>query len=100
MVLGKSHYWEDGSEHFYPLDYSSLKTAQKRMDKLLEAGILTRATGWNGGFIQFLGYTPETEAGLEQERHEWICAKMEWDKNQITRVNKEIERAEKLSSYL
>lgn len=70
-------------------DKFSLKTAQKRMDKLLAAGIITRATGWNGGFIQFLGYTPETEAGLEQERNDWLEAKKAWDEKHITKKSKD-----------
>ncbi|WP_410492863.1 LPD29 domain-containing protein [Dysgonomonas sp. GY75] len=48
MALGKSHLWEDGSGHFYPLSYSSLKTAQKRLDKLQAAGIACKTTSRNG----------------------------------------------------
>ena len=90
MVLGKTHYWEDGSEHFYPLCYSSLKTAQKRIDKLMAAGVKCRLTGRNGGYLIFEGYTDETEIMLEQERQEWIHAKVAWDnKNVKQTVNAE-----------
>ena len=82
MALGKTHYWEDGSEHFYPLTYSSRKTAQKRIDKLKEAGMKCKLTGWNDGYIVFEGYTAETEILLENERQEWITAKAAWDKKQ------------------
>lgn len=95
MALGKLHLREDGSEHFYPLSYSSLKTAQKRMDKLQAAGIICKITSWNGGYIRFLGYTPETENLLEKERQEWIDAKIVWDKE-----NKETEGAKRFSFHL
>ena len=61
-----------------PLSYSSAKTAQKRMDKLEKAGIRCKLTGYNGGCIEFLGYTPETEALLEKERQEVIIAHQAW----------------------
>lgn len=38
---------------------------QKRIDKLEQAGMRCRLTGYNGGYIQFLGYTPETKTLLE-----------------------------------
>lgn len=38
-------------------------------------------TGYNGGCIEFLGYTPETEARLEQERQEYIVAHRQWKAN-------------------
>ena len=63
-----------GDKYFWPLSYSSAKTAQKRMDKLEKAGIRCKLTGYNGGCIEFLGYTPETEALLEKERQEVIIA--------------------------
>ena len=36
-----------------------LYTSQKRIDKLEEAGIRCELTGYNGGYIRLLGYTPE-----------------------------------------
>ncbi len=68
MVLGEDSYGHSGDKYFWPLSYSSAKTAQKRMDKLEKAGIRCKLTGYNGGCIEFLGYTPETEALLEKER--------------------------------
>ena len=62
MVLGEDSYGHNGDKYFWPLSYSSAKTAQKRMDKLEKAGIRCKLTGYNGGCIEFLGYTPETEA--------------------------------------
>ncbi len=78
IALGENHIWHNGEAHFYPLDYSSAKTAQKRIDKLTAAGILCRLTGRNGGVIQFLGYTPETEAAMQRERQEYIDAHTAW----------------------
>ena len=70
--------------NFYlTLSYSSAKTAQKRMDKLEKAGIRCKLTGYNGGYIEFLGYTPETEALLEKERQEVIIAHQAWQAKQV-----------------
>ena len=52
------------------------------MDKLSEAGIRCRLTGYNGGYIEFLGYTPETENLLEQEREEYSRAYRAWASEQ------------------
>lgn len=53
------------------------------MDKLEKAGIRCKLTGYNGGYIEFLGYTPETEALLEQERQEVIIAHQAWQVKQV-----------------
>ena len=58
------------------------RLAQKRIDKLEKAGIQCKLTGYNGGYIRFLGYTPETEALLEQERQEVIVAHKMWQARQ------------------
>jgi curved DNA-binding protein CbpA len=100
MALGKSCFWEDGTEHFYPLSYSSLKTAQKRIDRLREAGIISKTTGRNGGYIRFIGYTPEAEAGIERERQEWMQAKKAWDEKHAAKEENVTERVERLSSCL
>lgn len=47
-----------------------------------KAGIQCKLTGYNGGYIRFLGYTPETEALLEQERQEVIVAHKAWQARQ------------------
>ena len=52
------------------------------MDKLEKAGIRCKLTGYNGGRIEFLGYTPETEALLEKERQDVIIAHREWQTKQ------------------
>jgi hypothetical protein len=70
IVLGYNTFYQNGEIDFYPLLYSSRKTAQKRIDKLLAAGIQSRLSGHNGGFIVFSGYTEETERALEKERQE------------------------------
>lgn len=59
------------------------KTAQKRIDKLEKAGIRCKLTGYNGGCIEFLGYTPETVALLEQEHQEVIVAHQTWQAMQV-----------------
>ena len=59
------------------------KTVQKRMDKLEKAGIRCKLTGYNSGYIEFLGYTPETEALLEKERQEVIVAHKAWQAKQM-----------------
>ena len=84
MVLGEDSYGRSGDKYFWPLSYSSAKTAQKRMDKLEKAGIRCKLTGYNGGCIEFLGYTPETEALLEKERQDVIIAHQAWQAKQIS----------------
>ena len=84
MVLGEDAYGHSGDKYFWPLSYSSAKTAQKRMDKLEKAGIRCKLTGYNGGCIEFLGYTPETEALLEKERQEVVIAHQAWQAKQIS----------------
>jgi hypothetical protein len=78
VALGENYIWDSGETHFHPLNYSSAKTAQKRIDKLAAAGIICRLTGRNGGCIQFLGYTPETEAAIERKRREYTEAHTAW----------------------
>lgn len=78
MILGEDNYGSKGEHYFWPKEYSSTKTAQKRIDKLEKAGIQCKLTGYNGGYIQFLGYTPETELQLEQERKEYAAAYQNW----------------------
>ncbi len=70
IVLGENNQGEKGEHYFWPLSYSSVKTAQKRIDKLNAAGIKCKLTGRNGGYILFGGYTEATEAKLELERQE------------------------------
>ncbi len=74
VALGENHIWQTGEVHFYPFSYSGARTAQKRIDKLTAAGILCRLTGRNKGYIQFLGYTPETEAAMKREQQEYTDA--------------------------
>ena len=51
-------------------------------------GILTenQLAGYNGGYIQFLGYTPETEERMEQERLEYITAHRQWQARQSAKT--------------
>lgn len=74
MVLGEDSYGHSGNKYFWSLLYSSAKTVQKRMDKLENAVILCKLTGYNSGNIEFLGYTPETEVLPEQDRQDVIVA--------------------------
>ena len=87
VVLGYEVFEKTGESDYYPLRYSSRKTAQKRIDKLLVAGINCSLSGYNGGFITFSGYSEETEKALEKERHEFTHALKAWNekhkKNQI-----------------
>lgn len=83
MILGEDTYGPKGEHFFWPMDYSSAKLAQKRIDKLEKAGVRCRLTGYNGGYILFLGYTPETERMLEQERQEYATAYRAWRERQI-----------------
>lgn len=88
LILGEDAYGSKGEHYFWPKQYSSAKTAQKRIDKLSEAGMRCRLTGYNGGCIEFLGYTPETEEKLEQERQEFTVARKEWEKKQQVQMAK------------
>ena len=67
-----------GEVYFWPKEYSSAKMAQKRIDKLEEAGIRCELTGYNGGYIRLLGYTPEMRNSLERERQEYAAAYQAW----------------------
>ena len=73
----------NGDKYFWLLSYSSAKTAQKRIDKLGKASIRSKLTGYNGGCIEFLGYTPETEALLEKERQDVINGHQTWQAKQV-----------------
>ncbi len=53
------------------------------MDKLEKAGISCKLTGYNGGCIEYLGYTTETEALLENERQEVVIAHKVWQSKQV-----------------
>lgn len=84
LILGEDTYGAKGEHYFWPKQYSSAKTAQKRIDKLAETGMRCRPTGYNGGCIEFLGYTPETEARLEQERQEYSVAHRQWQTKRLS----------------
>lgn len=88
MVLGTDSFRSDGKTSFWPKQYSSAKTAQKRMDRLAAAGIRCRLTGYNGGFIEFLGYTDRTREALEAERAEYIAVYRKWQETQQTHNDK------------
>ena len=80
VVLGEDHYGDKGEHYFWPKSYSSAKTAQKRIDKLAAAGIISKLAGYNSGYIRFVGYTPETESALEKERQEYADAYGKWQR--------------------
>lgn len=79
MIYGSDNYDSKGEHYFWPKTYSSAKCAQKRIDRMSAAGIICRLTGYNGGYIRFIGYTPETERLLEQERQEYMEARRKWE---------------------
>ena len=70
MILGEDFYGSQGEHYFWPKEYSSAKTAQKRIGKLEAAGMRCELTGCNSGYIRLLGYTPEMESSLERERQD------------------------------
>lgn len=84
MVYGSDHYDSQGTHYFWPKTYSSAKNAQKRIDKLAKAGIMCKFTGYNRGYIRFIGHTPETEQQLEKERQEYAEAKRKWEQEHGT----------------
>lgn len=84
MVYGTDNYDSRGQHYFWPKTYSSAKNAQKRIDKLVNAGIICKLTGYNGGYIRLIGYTPETEQQLEKERQEYVEAKRKWEREHGT----------------
>ncbi len=88
MVLGTDSFRSDGKTSFWPKQYSSAKTAQKRIDKLAAAGIRCGLKGYNGGFIEFLGYTDQTREVLETERAEYVAAYRKWQETQQTHNDK------------
>ena len=78
IILGEDCFGSRGEVYFWPKEYSSAKMAQKRIDKLEEAGIRCELTGYNGGYIRLLGYTPEMRNSLERERQEYAAAYQAW----------------------
>ena len=78
IILGEDCFGSRGEVYFWPKEYSSAKMAQKRIDKLEEAGIKCEPTGYNGGYIRLLGYTPEMRNSLERERQEYAAAYQAW----------------------
>ena len=48
MILGEDFYGSQGEHYFWPKEYSSAKTAQKRIGKLEAAGMHCELTGCNG----------------------------------------------------
>ena len=78
IILGEDCFGSRGEVYFWPKEYSSAKMAQKRIDKLEEAGIRCELTGYNGGYIRLLGYTPEMRDSLERERQEYAAAYQAW----------------------
>ena len=79
MVYGSDHYDSQGEHYFWPKQYSSAKSAQKRINRLEAAGILCKLTGYNGGCIRFIGYTTETEQMLRLEEMEYKEAREKWE---------------------
>lgn len=82
MILGEDFYGSRGEHYFWPKEYSSAKTARKRIGKLEAAGMRCELTGFNCGYIRLLGYTPETESRLERERQEYATAYRVWQSRQ------------------
>ena len=78
IILGEDCFGSRGEVYFWPKEYSSAKMAQKRIDKLEGAGIRCELTGYNGGYIRLLGYTPEMRDSLERERQEYAAAYQAW----------------------
>jgi hypothetical protein len=83
ILLCTKHFNEDGHISFYPLHYSSLRTAEKRMEKLRNAGVCCRLSGYNGGYIEFSGYTPETKAALDEEKQSADLAEKQWNEKHL-----------------
>lgn len=80
MVYGSDHYDYQGTHYFWPKTYSSAKNAQKRIDRLTNAGIVCRLTEYNRCYIRFIGYTHGTEQQLEKEHQEYADAKRKWER--------------------
>ena len=78
MMLGQDSYYMS-KWHFDFMTYGSQTQAQKRMDKLAQAGILCKMVGMWPYYIEFLGYKPEVEAMLERERRDEEQARKEWE---------------------
>ena len=77
-LLGVIRYSSNGEKHFYPLSYASEATARKRMAKLDVVGIETRTTGYNGGYIEFIRFKPETFEKLTEEDRQADEAERLW----------------------
>ena len=74
--------------------------AQKRIDKLEEAGIKCEPTGYNGGYIRLLGYTPEMRNSLERERQEYAAAYQAWySKQNLKQSDSEIMDTNNLDKW-
>lgn len=82
VLLGKKSFRENGTSHFWPLSYASSKTAQKRIDKLIAAGIECKLTGYNSGYIEFIRYSPELIDRLTAEDQTADAAEKIWNEKQ------------------
>jgi len=80
VLLGVDKYYSEKT--FYTLDYSSYAQANKRANKLTEAGIITRIIGNKYYSIEFVGYTPEIEKALVEEDRAADAAQKEWERKQ------------------
>lgn len=84
VVLGEDHIYGNESE-FYPLSYSGRKTAEKRISKLRESGIICELVNC---YIKFIGYNSETEKALAKEDREAVAAERAWNEKQQTNNEK------------
>lgn len=87
-LLGVDKYYSEKT--FYPLDYSSISQAKKRVEKLLSAGIICRILGRKYFRIEFVGYTPEVEKALSNEDQAADAAQKEWENSQRKEINENV----------
>lgn len=77
IILGEDCFGSRGELYFGRRNIQA-QNGPKRIDKLEEAGIRCELTGYNGGYIRLLGYTPEMRDSLEWERQEYAAAYQAW----------------------
>ena len=77
----RRNYIEIDNEPLYPFGFGLSYTTFSYSDVALDKTSMTdkgELTGYNGGYIRLLGYTPEMRDSLERERQEYAAAYQAW----------------------
>lgn len=94
LFLGEDYIYNN-KVFFNPLNYAAPTTQKKKIEKLLNVGIITKAYGEK---IQFVGYTPEIEKALAEEDRAKDEAFKLWKEEQAKESDKTAGKSDKEST--